>query len=75
MVKPEHDVTKDYYSLLEVSIRADAEEIKKQYRKLGAQISFMFVTMLTGSIIIPSRQKQRTRRHGDRKVPAPPDST
>ena len=35
MVKPELDVTADYYSLLEVSVRAEAEEIKKQYRKLG----------------------------------------
>jgi curved DNA-binding protein CbpA len=35
MVKPELDVTIDYYSLLNISLRADGEEIKKQYRKLG----------------------------------------
>jgi hypothetical protein len=35
MVKPELDVTIDYYSLLNVSLRADPEEIKKSYRKLG----------------------------------------
>jgi curved DNA-binding protein CbpA len=35
MVKPELDVSIDYYSLLNVSHRADAEEIKKSYYKLG----------------------------------------
>ena len=35
MVKAELDVTLDYYSLLNVSLRADPEEIKKSYRKLG----------------------------------------
>jgi curved DNA-binding protein CbpA len=35
MVKPERDVAIDYYALLEVSTRADYEEIRKQYRKLG----------------------------------------
>jgi DnaJ-class molecular chaperone len=35
MVKPELDISIDYYSLLDVAIRADNEEIKKQYRKLG----------------------------------------
>jgi curved DNA-binding protein CbpA len=39
MVKPELDVTIDYYSLLNVSIRAEPEEIKKQYRKLGTSPS------------------------------------
>jgi len=35
MVKPELDVTIDYYALLNVTLRADPEEIKKSYRKLG----------------------------------------
>jgi DnaJ-domain-containing protein 1 len=38
MVKAELDVTIDYYSLLDVSLRADPEEIKKQYRKLGTYL-------------------------------------
>lgn len=36
MVKPELDGTIDYYALLNVSLRADYEEIKKSYRKLGS---------------------------------------
>jgi hypothetical protein len=38
MVKPELDVSIDYYSLLNITIRADNEEIKKQYRKLGTPL-------------------------------------
>jgi len=38
MVKPELDVTIDYYALLSVSLRADPEEIKKSYRKLGPSL-------------------------------------
>ena len=39
MVKAELDVTIDYYALLNVSLRADPEEIKKSYRKLGPSSS------------------------------------
>ena len=41
MVKPEQDATIDYYALLEISIRASSDEIKKQYRKLGAVLAFL----------------------------------
>jgi hypothetical protein len=45
MVKPELDVSIDYYSLLNVSHRADAEEIKKSYRKLGTIALFLHKTI------------------------------
>lgn len=63
MVKPELDVSIDYYSLLNVTTRADNEEIKKQYRKLGTSylpFPFPFVlslsislSNLTSSVTIP----------------------
>jgi len=35
MVKPENDATLDYYALLNVTITASSDEIKKQYKKFG----------------------------------------
>ena len=53
MVKPELDVSIDYYSLLNVTTRADNEEIKKQYRKLGTSyLPFPFALFLSISLSI-----------------------
>ena len=50
MVKPELDVSIDYYSLLNITIRADNEEIKKQYRKLGTP----FIPIVPCPLLPPS---------------------
>jgi curved DNA-binding protein CbpA len=42
MVRPESDASVDYFMLLEVPIDADAQEVKKQYRKLGARNRNLF---------------------------------
>jgi len=51
MVKPELDNTVDYYALLNISSKADAEEIKKSYRKMGM---YLEIASLTFSTSIPS---------------------
>jgi hypothetical protein len=78
MGKPELDVSIDYYSLLNVSHRADAEEIKKSYRKLGTIALFLHNTIanpLPCSLGLPSRQELGTRTSHGGKVPADPNRT
>jgi hypothetical protein len=50
------DVRRDYYADLELKSSADTEEIKKQFRKLGAYLldGMIDVEMLT--IMCPSSQ-------------------
>lgn len=64
MVKPELNIAIDYYTLLDVSTLADAEEIKKAYRKQGTSS----LLLADHSTQISSGQKLRTRRHDVRKV-------
>lgn len=75
MVKPELDVTLDYYALLNVSLRADPEEIKKSYRKLGTPHLAANFSNLLRSIVIPSRSEHWTRADNGRKVPITSNST
>jgi hypothetical protein len=78
MVKPELDVSIDYYSLLNVSHRADAEEIKKSYRKLGTIALFLHKTIANPprrSLGLPSRQELGARTGHGGKVPADSNRT
>ena len=76
MVRPEFDVTIDYYSLLSVSHRADAEEIKKSYRKLGVPSpSGQLLTCLPCSSPLSSRQELGTRTGDCGKVPVSTNGT
>jgi len=76
MVKPELDVTIDYYSLLNVSHRADADEIKKSYRKLGVPpFSGQKLTYLPGSSPLSSRPELGTRTGDCGNVPVGTNGT
>jgi len=76
MVKPELDVTIDYYSLLNVSPRADADEVKKSYRKLGMpSFSGPQLTCFSCSSSLSSRQELGTRTGNCAKVPVSTNGT